>query len=433
MKVREFFLLLLIITVGVLFYHIHTGKLNFDFDWEDGFFFTYEEFVYEETQDLELPFPGELQVLNSHGEVYITGTDDNKITVTFTKRIRRRNEEQADDVARDLQMLIDRDEQKITLTTNRSEFRKKNFRTDFNIYLPAGADINVKNSYGLIKAKDIGKGFITNPHGKTRVYRASGDVIISNSYKDVEVSDLQAKCEIESRHAEVSAFNISGDTIISNRYGRIHLENCSRDVIMNGSHTKIYGERISGTSEIENSYAEVSLNQVGPIIILGNHSPIKIETLQGDLEIKNRYGKITLDDIDGSIDIDGKNLAVNGKTIQGESIYISTSYRDIDLKDFTGKTMIILSHGKLQLAPDPLTHTIEVRGSHSGIDFFWPEGEQYPLEAQTKGGDIEWSLADEPSVRVENGSSIIKAYMDRTDKPAIKLATSYGTIWIGKQ
>jgi len=433
MKVREFFLLLLIITVGVLFYHIHTGKLNLDFEWGDGFFFTYEEFLYEETQDLELPFPGELQILNSHGEVQIIGTDEDQATVTFTKKIRRRNEEQADIVAQDLQMLVDRDAQKIILTTNRADFRRKNFRTDFKIYLPIGTDINVKNSYGLVKAKDIGKGSITNPHGKTRIYRASGDVIITNSYQDVEVSDIESRCEIESRHAAISAFNISGDVLIRNRYGRIHMENCSRNTLIYSSHTKIHGEKITGTSEIENSYAEISLSQVGPANIQGNHSSIKIDSMQGDLEIKDRYGKITLDDINGSIDIDGKNLAVSGSAIKGESIYISTSYRDVDLKDFAGKTMIILSHGKLQLAPVPLTNTIEVRGSYSGIKFFWPEGAQYPFEAQTKGGDIDWNLADEPSVRVDNGSSIVKAFLDRTDKPGIKLATSYGTIWVGKR
>jgi hypothetical protein len=62
MRVREVFLMILIIAVGVVFTHIHTGK--WDIDWEEGLFFGTEEFTYTENEVVPLPFPPEIQVIN---------------------------------------------------------------------------------------------------------------------------------------------------------------------------------------------------------------------------------------------------------------------------------------------------------------------------------------------------------------------------------
>ena len=114
MKAKEIILLIFIIIAGVTFYHIHTGKI--DFDWADGFFYSYDEFIYEETHEVSPPFPAELQITNNHGDIRIQGNDENRIIIAFTKNIRRRNEEQADTVAEDLHMIMNKDDRQITLS-----------------------------------------------------------------------------------------------------------------------------------------------------------------------------------------------------------------------------------------------------------------------------------------------------------------------------
>ncbi|HDZ26742.1 MAG TPA: hypothetical protein ENH65_09580, partial [Candidatus Aminicenantes bacterium] len=74
MKAKEIILLILIIAVGVTFYHAHTGKIYIDID--DHIFFDHEKFVYEEFQELEPPFPPQLKVINAHGDIEIQGTDE---------------------------------------------------------------------------------------------------------------------------------------------------------------------------------------------------------------------------------------------------------------------------------------------------------------------------------------------------------------------
>ena len=62
------------------------------------------------------------------------------------------------------------------------------------------------------------------------------------------------------------------------------------------------------------------------------------------------------------------------------------------------------------------------------INFYWPEGGNYPTEAENKGGDIEWKLPYDLSFKKENSVSVIKAFMEETESPMIFLYTTYGTI-----
>ena len=143
MKAKEIILLVLIIAAGVIFYHAHTGKFDFSIDFGDGIYWGLEEFTYEESQEIEPPFPAQLHLINSHGEIEIHGTEESKITVNFQKRIWRKNEEQAREVTEELKMIIDKSEGQIKISTNRDEFRKKKFETDFKISIPKDMNVEV--------------------------------------------------------------------------------------------------------------------------------------------------------------------------------------------------------------------------------------------------------------------------------------------------
>ena len=426
MKAKEIILLILIIVAGVTFYHAHTGKIYIDID--DHIFFDHEKFVYEEFQELEPPFPPQLRVTNAHGDIEIQGTDEGRITVSFEKTIWRRNEEQAKEIADELKMIIDKDTQQLTISTNRSEFRRRNFRTNFKISLPAGMDIDVNNSYGEVKTVKVGNTNIKNRHGKIIASDIAGELLIENSYKDIEVENVQSDCQIEGKHADVFVNGVKGKTQIVHRYGKVRLENISQEVKIEGSHSSVYGENLMGSVEVTTSYKKIALFDVGPTKIRARHSPVEIEGAREYVDIEDNYSKVNVDNLQGDLVVDGKNLGVYGKTIVGQKIYITSSYRNVELSEFSGKTTILLEHGEIVLDPSPLTHPIEVKGKYAGIKFYWPQREKYPFEAKAENGDIKWRLPDEISIQEEDHMSIVKAFLEEKEKPSIFLSTSYRTI-----
>ena len=432
MRVREVFLLILIILAGVFFYHAYTGKLDIQWNWgwddEEGFLSWGEEYVYEESEILTTPLPASLHLKNSNGDIEIVGSDTENISITFKKRIKRNSEEKARKVAENLKMKISREEERIDISVNRGDFPKKNFRTDFILFLPSSMNVEIANSYGKVDVRSVKGAEITNRIGSVHIENIDGDLTLKVSYRDAEVVDVQGECRIESTNADLDVRDIQGRVEIENRYGRIELNDIPQDIIVDGSHSQIRGMNLAGNISIESSFKSIYLENTGPVKIIATNAPIEIYEASGLVDIKNNYGSVKLNDIKGDLIIEGKNLKVTGQDIVSNLLTISTSYKTVDLSRFSGQCSIHADNARIILYPKPLTHGIEAYGDYTDIDFRWPEG-RYPIEAQSTGGRVIWSLPFEPAQRKENGLALIKAFTGEPT-PAISLSTRYGKITI---
>jgi hypothetical protein len=371
-----------------------------------------------------------IQIFNAHGHVDVEGTEQENISILLEKRIFSRKQSQADEVAEDLRLVVEKDGANIHLSTNREDLRKRRFRTNFKILIPEQMAVFVKNSYGEVRVSQAGETEIRNPNGRVYADNIVGNLTVENSYKEVEVENIRADCRIKSKNSTVTAVGIDGLAHFEHRYGKIWCENIGQSVTVDGSNAEIYGQNITGLTDIRTSYRKIDLSEVGPVKIRASNSRIEITDAKDSVDIENKYGKIELYDIDGNLRIDGRNLEVYGHSIIGENIFISTSYRKVELVKFQGKTEIIHSNGDIGLEPNSLTYPIEVQGRYSDIRLFWQSGWRYPFEARAKGGDIDWNVSEGLSHDEENGYKVIKAFETETDKPNILLNTTYGRITI---
>ena len=430
MKTKEIFLLIFIILVGVSITQVYKGEFDFDLGWGDSILFGYEKFVFEETEVIESPLPGELRIRNSHGSIEIFGSDEENISISFEKRIWRKDEVEAQEIAEQLKMFTELEGQALKISTNRQEFRRKKIETHFVIRVPEGMNVTVVNSYGLVRMERVGHADITNPYGEVFASDIRGTLIVSNRYEDIEIENVESDCKIETSYSSVTISNIQGTTEIKNSHGSLAMEDIPNDVLIRTPNSKIYGWDIRGALDIENSYEKIELTNVGPVKIVANQSRIDIDGANGNIDISNRYDKVKLKNIKGNVFVDGKNLGISGNNVHGDKITLSSTYQDIEFNNFSGKTSISLAHGDLHLSPSPLTFPLEVKGDHVDIKFFWPENERYPLEAQAEQGDIQWKLDTEIDYQKDNGLSILKAFLEEADKPSVFVSTTYGTIWI---
>jgi hypothetical protein len=430
MRSKEIFFLILLIAAGVFFYYAYTDKLDWEIEWGDDFLFKLEEFEFEESQTIEPPFPPVLHVVNRHGEIEIQGTEEDRIVVTMQKKIRRRTAEEAGDVANNLKMITERDDTKIVLSTNRAEFKKKRFQTSFTIRVPKGTDVNVMNTYGFVKITNTGAADIDNSYGEVIVSDIEGPLTVKNKYDDIDIQNVRADCSVESNNSSVNVKNVNGTVQIFHRYGDVDVNGVVRNVVIDASNSTITCQNVEGAVDVGSTYRNINLTSVGATNVRAKNCEIDMNDVKGNCVVTNSYGSVKVVKLEGDLKIDGKNLRAYGKTIVGDKISIDTTYRDVELEDFSGETTIVHSNGKILLTPRPISLPIVVKGNYSDIHFFWPVGGNYPAEAQNKGGDIEWKLPYELSLKKENGVSVIKAFMEDTGSPLIFLSTAYGTIWI---
>ena len=428
MKAREIFLALALIAFGALTYYAKSGRLQVDGGGGWLFWGHTEEFTFEEsTQTIPGPIPQELQVINAHGSVEIRGAETEAITVTFKKTINRRTREDAQAVADQLKMVVNGDASRLTLSTNRDEFRRKNFETMFVIVVPEGQPVLVRNSYGPVKAEKTGATDIVNPHGEVTAGPIGGRLTVEGSYEDVDVHDIRGDVRIKAPHAKVIAVSVGGELLVEANYSEIFLENVERNVRVGALHSSVNGKNLKGEVEIKNSYEKVSLAGTGPVKLFCHHSDVEADGVEGPLEIGNAYARLVLSGIKGDLRIEGAKLAVRAERVLAREIYISTSYENIELLGFSGKATIVQKHGDIALEPDALTGPIDVQAAYAAVRLGLPAGIRAPFEGETKSGAIHWNLADKPTFEETNGKSVTRAYPGAAG-PSVRIVTSYADI-----
>jgi len=428
MKTREVVLVVLLVLIGGAIYAVQTGR--WDFHLGDELYFRAWTYAFEESQTIAPPLPGRLEIENHHGGVEVEAADQEAITLVLVKHIHRRKETDAKEIADRLKAIVVREADRIRITTNREDFERKNFETFFKLVVPRGTDVQIFNSYGLVRVAETRETSLVNRHGPLRALNIEGRLSAETSYDDLEVDGARAGCEITARHADARVANVTGDAIVVGSYGEIRLEDVSGRGRVNGQHAEIICRRIAGEVEVGTSYEPITLEDAGPVRIDARHADVKADAVSGALVVLNRYARVEAAGIAGGLRVEGRSVAVVARNVRGGEIRVVSSYEDVDLIDIEGPVFVDLAHGDLVLEPRTLGAAIAVRNEHSDVELRWPQGEENPFEAQTRGGSVQWGLAASPALNQTNGTAILKAFADRSGRPEISIETSYGNIRI---
>ncbi|MHB8054101.1 MAG: DUF4097 family beta strand repeat-containing protein [Candidatus Aminicenantales bacterium] len=432
MRARDVFLALLIIGAGVFLTYEKSGRFDEWFDGWDGLRFGfYDEFTYEETPLIPGPLPAEIRVLNAHGNIEISGAATDRATVVFKKRISARNKAEADRIAADLRMTVERAGDRLILGTNRDSFRRRHFSTDFKIVVPPGTAAILNNSYGLVRVEGTGKTDIGNPHGEIFVRGISGPLVLISSYEAIDVDGVRGDVRIEAPHGEVEVKNLDGGLELDHSYGHIALDRIGGKTIVRASHSGVSARALGADSEIETTYDTIKITEARAVKIRARHCDVEAKAVSGLLDITDDYGAIRVVSILGDLKIEGRNVEVEGREVRSPDVFIKTGYENVFLSGFTGKTTVVLDHGRVTLEPDAsLAGAVDVQGTYADVRLIWPAGFRTPVIVQTRDGRITWNLPERPDLETTNGISETRAFTGETGKPGIKVATTHGDVQV---
>jgi DUF4097 and DUF4098 domain-containing protein YvlB len=430
MKFREVLLVIVLLLAGVAVYQAQTGRWDLHFGWDDEFFGLGKEYAFEETKIIEGPLPAALEVTNLHGWVEIRGGDQESVQLTFKKRIWRRDETKAREIADRLHYILNQTGDRLSFSTNREEFTRRNFETGFILVVPRRMAVTVSNSYGTVTLDGLKEAAVRNRHGRVSASRIEGGCTLDSTYDDIEASNILADCRILGGHADVKVYSASGDLRIETTYGEVRFEDVGGKAEVVAHHTSVDGRRVKGPVSVETSYERISLTDVGPARVRAHHASVEAADVRGDLDVRTSYEPVKARNVQGSLLVSGHNAEVTASGVHGEEISVTTTHENVDLSDFSAGLKISLRHGKLSLTPSSLRLPMDVRCEYVDIDFYWPAGETSPLEAESRGGSVKWGLPGKPALEKTNGTSVVKAFQENTGKPGVFLATTYGDIRI---
>ncbi|MDD8019758.1 MAG: DUF4097 family beta strand repeat-containing protein [Acidobacteriota bacterium] len=431
MRAKEVIILIFIILAGVGLHYLGNLHLTVEDGWSASHFgLTAKPYEFEENLILE---PADLiEIINSHGEIEIQGTDRSDISLTFKKTVWAKNEKKAQQVAEKLKLLTTKDGTRLTLTTNRNNFRQKNFSLNFTLNVPASISVLISNSFGPVRITKVKEAEVNNEHGQVDLLEIPGKVKASNSHERISLIDIGGVCQVETSHSPVSIVRIAGPVILEASHEEIELFDLKNSLKVTSRHSPIKALRLAGPSSLESSYEPVYISESGQATIRGHHSSIEIDNLTGQLEIESSYEPVKLTRINGDISLRGKSTEINFNSIQAGKIFIETSYEDVKLENFRGNLQLNLAHGDAFLSPASLDHNISASLQYGDLDFIWPAGQVARLEARSKGGRIHWELPVPPDENSTNGLSLVRAFQSSPATSEIKLSTAYGDIEISQ-
>jgi DUF4097 and DUF4098 domain-containing protein YvlB len=437
MKFKEVLLVVVLILAGLVLFQFKTGKWNLDdvgWNWGDDFFDTGfvvgREYAVEETRTIEAPLPPAIEIENGHGWVEVRGADRDDIQLTFKKVVWRQKEDEAKDIAGRLKIELTTTADKLTLKTNRDEFRRKNFETGFVLTVPRAMAVLVVNAYGVVRVDGVKEATVRNRHGELYATNVDGPCALETSYEDLDVQNIGGDCRLVNSHADVRAVSITGDLRIETSYGRIRVEDAGGTAELRGSNVDVDARRVAGAVTVETSYEKVVLADVGPAVVTGNNMSVVAENVRGDLEVRTSYEPVRVRGVRGNFTVEAHNASVEAAGVGGSEISVTTSYEPVVLTEFSAELKVSCRNGGVTLQPLDLKHGMDVRNEYGTIDLSWPSGEVARLEARSKGGSVSWGLTEKPDVDQTNGESLIKAFSASAGAPLITLSTTYDSIRI---
>jgi len=435
MKFREFVLVIVLVLAGLVVYQVQTGHWNFDtsdwkWGWDESFGGFGREFASEETRTIEGPLPPVIEVVNGHGWVEVRGADQDTAQLTFKKVVWRRTEEEARDVAGRINYTLAAAADKLTLTTNRDEFRKKNFETGFVLTVPRTMAVRVTNAYGVVRVERVKEAVVRNSHGELFASDIEGPCSLETTYEDLEVQGVRGECRIKNSHADVRAVTVAGDLDIETTYGRVRVEDAGGKVDAVCSNVDIDLRRVQGAVSVETSYEDVFLSDVGPAKVTGHNMSVTAENVRGDLDVTTSYEPVQAKAVQGRFLVDAHNSPVTAIGVGGDLIRVGTTYENVNLSEFSAEVEVVCRNGNVRVEPLDLKHGLDVRNEYGTVDLIWPSGQRARFEARAKGGSVSWGLDARPDVDETNGVSLVKAFSSETGAPLIYLSTTYDNVRI---
>ena len=356
-----------------------------------------------------------VQISNRFGDIQVESGLDDKIDVGLTAVVRGESERRANEVARRVELSLQREGKLVKIGTNRADLQDRDYplSTHLRVLVPKQSQVTIDNENGSVTVQGL-----------------SAAVQVTNSYGPVTIELITGTVDAKNRYAATTVRNIKGDVTIENRRGHIRVEEVTGNVKAGTDYETVDAEQINGQLDIANHFGDVRVRTAeGPVTIKSpgsgvdvsnikkavyienSHKGVRVNELADKLELDTSYCGVSLSRIDGAVimrassaDISAKDIR-KGIDVQGSGskvaldgvdgpVKIATSLKQVAIERFKGPAEVQNEYGEIVLAPDvPLSGALVASNRNGEITLSLPQGASCRLSAQAPGGRLSLSSA----------------------------------------
>jgi len=314
--------------------NIDLGDWNHaDDNWFEGMFGN----PYSYSQELQHDFPagGSLKIVSDGGDINVNAWDQNQIKVSVRKRVRARDQAEANqtDAATQTQLVVSGSE--FVLNANTLGAGNHGVKSDLVIYLPRKAALN-----------------IAARHGDVMVDGRAGEIELDVSHGDISLKDVAGNVAAALRSGSISASKIDGDVAVTGRVEEVKFIDITGKASMDGEVSEGLGMARIGKQ----------------VVFRSSRTDLEFAALPGELRLYS-----------GDL---------NARQVTGP-FHLVTRSKDIHLENVSGDIHVENANGLLEVRPEKLPlGTLELSNSHADIRLVLPAKAEFNLDATARLGDI---------------------------------------------
>jgi DUF4097 and DUF4098 domain-containing protein YvlB len=310
-----------------------------------------ESYSFDDHLERDFPAGASLKVLDSHGEVSVHASDDNKITVIVHKRIGASNQSDADKFNSQTEPTITTIGGLVTLDAKVEGAGDHPVQTDLAISLPRKASVS-----------------IASRHGQVNVVAREGNLEVSTQRGDTSLEEITGNIKLTLERSSAKVEQVTGD---------VHVEGRLTDVSISD---------VKGSVQLDGEFME----------------SVKLARITKAVSFKSSRTDMEFARLDGELDLDSGDL--HASEIAGP-LRLTTRAKDVRLENVSGDVRLQDDNGGVEISMRSLGN-VQIDSRKGDIQFSVPEKAGFRVDARTRDGEIS---SEFPEVKIENGDREARA------------------------
>jgi Toastrack DUF4097 len=318
---------------------------------------------------------------NPRGNIKVTGSDTQQITVTGNKSVRAWGRQEAERTDKNTPLELVPQGNRLLIRTNQDRAPdNQRVSDDLEVTVPRGMAVEARGRTNDFEVTDVnGSVELASDRADARIARVNGNVRLEIGRSElIRATDVKGTVDLQgSRGSDVDIENVDGQVTITGAYtGTLEFKNLAKPLQFEGSsNTELHAQAVPGRISMDLGQVDAS-GLVGPVRLV-------------------------------------------------------TGSRDIKLEKFTQSVQLETDRGDIQLQPSLPMPSIDARSGMGRIDLVVPDKATFDLQATAERGEAYNGFG--PPIQQERQGRTATLSGKVGDGPSIRLVANRGTVAIRKE
>ncbi len=232
-------------------------------------------------------------------------------------------------------------------------------------------------------------------------------ILLNSDHGDVRVTNMKAPLSVTSNNGDVEIAAITGAVQLHANHRRrdLNVRSVTGDVAVDGNGSEVTLSDIRGNVTVHGDFAS------------GGH----LQHISGAVEYHSSRTDLSLTHLNGDLQLDGNDLSASEAA---GPMLVSTRSRNINLDKVTGDIKVVNNHGDVDVHVALPTGTLTVDNQNGNVNVSLPEKARFTLSAETSDGDAH---SDFSGTDTHSGRGMLSGAINGGG-PSVRINTSHGDI-----